>query len=190
MSNAAPEILSVVDTREYEEVSEGKYVAIAGSGDCRECDRCGRTHEVHATVRYPDGAIKVVGTGCMELGSAVARKMASKASTLARLRAELAGARARLKVAGEQETAVAAMTAPAVVASRHPKFEFDVLQCGDGAAIWCQFVKTPADLAERHATAVRSWRDARLCEMGHRRSTYSLQADVSDLEIRLARAGG
>jgi hypothetical protein len=189
MSNA-PEILSVVDTREYEEVSEGKYVAIAGSGDCRECDRCGRTHEVHATVRYPDGTIKVVGTGCMELGGTVARKAAAKASTIARLRSELAGARARLKVAGEQETAVAAMTAPEVLASRHPLFDFDVLQCGDGAAIWCQFVKTAADLAERHATAVRAWQDVRLREMGHKRSAYSLQVDVSDLERRLARAGG
>lgn len=189
MSNI-PEILSVVDTREYEEVSEGKFAPIPGSGDSRECDRCGRTHEVHATVRYPDGAIKVVGTGCMELGSAVARKAAGKASTVARLRAELAATRARLEVASEQETTVAAMTAPAVVASKHPKHDFDILQCGDGPAVWCQFTRTDADLAERNRAAVSGWQDCRLREMGHKRSTYSLRSDLSELEARLARAGG
>ena len=81
-------ILRVVDTREYEEIADGKWAAIPGSGNARECDRCGRLHEVHAYVETDDGTTMIVGTGCMGLGPEVARKLASKAGTIAKLTAE------------------------------------------------------------------------------------------------------
>ena len=58
------EILNVCDTRDWEEVAEDKWVAIPGSGDPHVCDRCGRTHEVHAEVLCDDNTKMVVGTGC------------------------------------------------------------------------------------------------------------------------------
>lgn len=58
------QILEVRDTREYMEDGD-RWVAIPGSGAVRECDRCGRRHEVHATVVLEDGTTAVVGTGCM-----------------------------------------------------------------------------------------------------------------------------
>lgn len=57
-------ILSIVDTREFQEISDGVFVAIPGSGIERECSRCGRTHEIHATVELADKTVAVVGTGC------------------------------------------------------------------------------------------------------------------------------
>src|SRR5262245_17362890 len=181
-----PEILDVVDTREYVEVGE-KWVPVAGSGNPRECDRCGRTHEVHATVKMPDGRTMCVGTGCMELGTAVARKAASNAATIARLRAQLRAAQATLAVAAAAETAVAGLTVPDVTSEKHPALGFDVLHCGDGGAIWCQFVKSAADLEERRETAVRSWRSKRFAELSATGLHAARQA-VEDLEVRLARS--
>ena len=54
-------VLSVVDTRQYEEGSDGKFHPIPGSGSSRECDRCGREHEVHAQVELADRTTAVVG---------------------------------------------------------------------------------------------------------------------------------
>src|SRR4029079_19512609 len=187
--SSAPEILSVVDTREFEEVSDGVFKPIAGSGDMRECDRCGRTHEVHATVRYPDGSIKVVGTGCMELGSAAARKAATKATTIARLRAELAAARARLEAATGAETAVLALPVPELTSSKHPTIaDVDLLHCGE-VSVWCAYGKKTND-PERRECAIREWRRQWELESGVTRNLYSIRQDVQDLEVRLARAGG
>lgn len=57
-------IIEVVDTREYEQVGE-RWVAIRGSGESHTCDRCGRQHEVLASVELDSGKRAVVGTGCM-----------------------------------------------------------------------------------------------------------------------------
>jgi len=58
-------ILSVVDTREYEEGPDDKWYPIPGSGREHQCYRCGRLHEIHAEVLLDDEKIVVVGTGCM-----------------------------------------------------------------------------------------------------------------------------
>ena len=63
-------ILSVEDTREGElragENGRDKWVPIPGSGTMNVCDRCGKGHEVHATVQLDDGSRAVVGVGCMK----------------------------------------------------------------------------------------------------------------------------
>lgn len=84
-------IISVVDTRQYDEQGD-RFVPIPGSGNVRSCDRCGRDHEVHATVELDDGATAIVGTGCMtaastEVASAL-KSATSAAKRLAQLRAE------------------------------------------------------------------------------------------------------
>jgi len=84
-------IISVVDTREYEEVGD-TWKPIPGSGEIRTCDRCSRDHEVHATVLLTNGSMMVVGTGCMkgenaEITSKV-RTLASAVKTMAKLTAK------------------------------------------------------------------------------------------------------
>ncbi len=74
-------IISVVDTREYEEQGN-KWVPIPGSGNESFCARCGRPHEILATVELEDGSTAVVGTTCaksesLEIQRALKRGAAS-----------------------------------------------------------------------------------------------------------------
>lgn len=62
-------VREVVDTREYEEVEDGVFKPIPGSGSPHLCSRCGRTHEVHALVELDDGQTELVGTGCASKAS-------------------------------------------------------------------------------------------------------------------------
>lgn len=85
-------IIEIVDTRQYEEVND-RYQPIPGSGELNICDRCGRTHEVHAKVLLEDDTTAVVGTGCMnaestEIQSRV-KSIFSATKTLKKLYAEL-----------------------------------------------------------------------------------------------------
>ena len=57
-------VLEVEDTREYEEGPDGRFHPIPGSGNVRQCSRCGRDHEIHATVQLSDGATEIIGVGC------------------------------------------------------------------------------------------------------------------------------
>ncbi len=85
-------ILKVVDTRKYEEGDDDKWHAIAGSGIEHECDRCGKLHEVHATVLLEDGLQVIVGTGCMAQEDA---EMAAKFQSLDRAAKRLSELQAR-----------------------------------------------------------------------------------------------
>lgn len=62
-------VLEVVDTRQYEEIEEGVFKPIPGTGSPHLCSRCGRTHEVHALVELDDGQTELVGTGCASKAS-------------------------------------------------------------------------------------------------------------------------
>jgi hypothetical protein len=159
-ATASPKILRVVDTRTYEEVND-RWVPIPGSGNARECDRCGRLHEVHAEVQYPDGRIAVVGTGCMGLGSAVARRSASRAARIARLHAELRKLEAeRDRTCAAWEHAVQ-LPVPAIVDQVHRTMPG--IACGD---VWVstRFATTAQDLADRKALAVEHWHQKRAAE--------------------------
>lgn len=57
-------VLEVEDTREYEEGPDGRFHPIPGSGNIRQCSRCGRDHEIHATVQLSDGTTEIIGVGC------------------------------------------------------------------------------------------------------------------------------
>lgn len=59
-------ILRVEDTRQWEEIEDDRWIPIPGSGTEHQCSRCGRSHEIHATVLLEDGKEAIVGTGCMK----------------------------------------------------------------------------------------------------------------------------
>jgi hypothetical protein len=110
-------IVSVTDTRDYEEIGD-RWVPIPGTGQANECARCGRLHEVHATVELADGSAAVVGTGCMKAESAeivkAAKRGAARAKRIASLQAEIDALEALADRNREIEAAVMALEAPAV----------------------------------------------------------------------------
>lgn len=57
-------IIRIKDTREFQEVGDDRWEPISGSGIAHQCDRCGRLHEIHATVMCEDGKPSTVGLGC------------------------------------------------------------------------------------------------------------------------------
>jgi hypothetical protein len=81
-------VLSVIDTREYEEMDD-KWVPIAGSGMANVCERCGKLHEVHATVELEDGTEALMGTSCAraEFSEAARKQMGRKENAAKRLKA-------------------------------------------------------------------------------------------------------
>lgn len=190
MSNAAPEILQVVDTRQYEEQGD-RWVPIPGSGNAHECDRCGRMHEVHATVKYADGSVKVVGTGCMDLGKDIARKLATKASTRARYAAQLKAAEIELARVTELEAQVNALVAPPITDGPEEKWG-PTWECGD-ARVGIKYALVGGTMDERRATVVRHWRNNRLVELNGGKTpkaATTLRYLVEDIARKLKRAGG
>jgi hypothetical protein len=170
-------IVEVVDTREYEEIAEGKWAPIAGSGDRRSCDRCGREHEVHALVELSDGTTSILGTGCAERRfadmAAKFRSADSHAKTLARLRAEVTGLERK---AAKQARIVAEIDASpvpelTVIRCMEGDVEYAELRCGDEGFASCRFSVrwNGAPLGvdeERKRCAVNGWKRARIFERG------------------------
>jgi hypothetical protein len=184
-------ILRVVDTREYEEIADGKWAAIPGSGNARECDRCGRLHEVHAYVETDDGTTMIVGTGCMGLGPEVARKLASKAGTIARLMAEREHV-ADLLTAREAARREAEKLTPPEPEYHTKPWGLVVSVGGQDALIgYPPAPPTPHDrtLALQNATA--SWRARMVDELsGTRTPDYTLNDRLKQIDKRLRAAAG
>lgn len=180
-------ILSVVDTRDYEEGPDGRFRPVPGSGDSNACARCGRDHEVHATVELADGTAAVVGTGCMareslELASRV-KSAESAAKTLRRARAELAVAQAAWQACSAARAEVEALEAPEPV--EFVSGQWREIRVGDGCAVIQPWTK--AD--ERIECARRNWRSNRLRELGftgRERAPTDLVERVAKLEAKLA----
>lgn len=82
-------IVAVTDTRDFME-HDDRWVPIPGSGDARECDRCGRTHEIHATIEDANGGTFTVGVGCADADDAAAKQMRSTATREAKNAAKAA----------------------------------------------------------------------------------------------------
>jgi hypothetical protein len=184
-------IVSVVDTREYEEVSDGKFKPIPGSGSTATCSRCGRGHEVHATVELSDGTTTVVGTGCankMDMSIEVEmRAAASKASAGRRLQAELTATQTKLEQWRALRAAILARPLPEIVAIEylgHPG-----LKMAD-AKVSCQFARTTEDYHERQNAVISQWRDRRFLEHGSSASRgHILETTLDEIERRLTRLG-
>lgn len=180
------QIVEVVDTREYEERGD-RWVPIPGSGNARSCDRCGRLHEVHATVKYADGSTAVVGTGCMGFDKNAARKVANRAGRIARLRAELAATESLWAAVEAAVKAVDALPLPQIVEGMHPELG-PTLHCGD-RKVYCRRCTTPAHFAERRETLAHSWRRARCVEICAKAGDPGyVRNQLADVRARLAKA--
>jgi len=182
-------VLEVVDTREYEEEGD-RFVPVVGSGSPRDCDRCGRLHEVHAHVELDDGSEACVGTGCMrqdeaDVASRV-RSMARRASSLARLHRERAALAAAVAAYEAAWSDVAALPTPPVEYGTEELFDgrtcpelrmglekVSCMFCGPGRDDW----------AERAECLDDVWRRARMHERGFERRPGGLD----DLDRRIAR---
>ena len=109
------QIISIKDTREFIE-QDDRFVPVAGSGDMRPCDRCGRVHEIHATVRTASGEHYVVGIGCALVGhpelDAPLKAGKSAATTYAKNKADVERKRAFAARVAQEWTAVKALPMP------------------------------------------------------------------------------
>lgn len=180
-------ILRVVDTRDYVEQGD-RWVPVPGSGQARECDRCGRLHEVHAYVEAPDGHTMVVGTGCMGLGPEAARKYAAKAGTVARLNAEREHLLDQIVAHETAEREVAAMTPPEPVHVTKP-WGTGVEVGGHGAIYESPHMGRVCSVAEATATATRHWRDALVGSLsGVPHGVHGIRQRLSDIEKRIQKA--
>lgn len=182
-------VLEVVDTREYEEDGD-RFVPVVGSGSPRDCDRCGRLHEVHAHVELDDGSEAVVGTGCMrqdeaDVASRV-RSMARRASSLARLRMTRAALVAKQGAWDAAWSDVAALPTPPVEYGTEAMFDgrtYPELRMGT-EKVSCMFCGPGRDdWAERAECLEDVWRRARMRERGLDRRPGGLD----DLDRRIGR---
>lgn len=181
-------ILSIKDTREYVEQGD-RWVPIPGSGEPSECARCGRNHEVHATVELDDGTTEVVGTGCATRAAMTLAKEfragESRAKRIAALNAEIVK---WARVADEYRAArakVDAMPVPPVVVAKVADYRYTIT-CGD-ATVYASDVST-FYLREREEQAVCSWKNKRVDEIeGITYSHASGAGKVADARKRLAK---
>ncbi len=157
-------VKQVRDTRSFVEDGD-RWVPVPGSGDVRECDRCGRTHEIHAEVVDAAGRAAVVGVGCMNATVAEQRRLSGKATRDAR-KAARERARAAARAEFDAHTrAVAAMVFPHDQVRRQPADwggkpaeEWRVQDAGP------VIVSEWADHEERMAVLTSNWRQRRMEE--------------------------
>jgi hypothetical protein len=165
-------VLDVVDTRDYEEVADGVFKPVAGSGTESDCARCARIHLVHAHVLLSDGTSTVVGTGCMgkesmELG-AVVRKATAAVKRLGKLRAELAAEEAKAAEYARVKAEVEALPLPEIThgtVTLQDGRTIPAVYMGD-AKLWLPG-NQPFD-AQEDRTLATSWRRKREQERGMR----------------------
>lgn len=177
-------IIRVVDTREYTEEGD-RWVPIPGSGTEHQCARCGRLHEVHATVELVDGSSAIVGTGCMKSDSLDVQSNIKRLTSASKRQASLMAQMKRLSglIAEKHriEREVAAMHLPA---SREEKihcaengYEYDKFEIvfGDGIRFCSLRELTKTSYEE----AARSWYQQKERELG---MTYALERAPYDLK--------
>ncbi len=205
-------ILEVVDTRTWEEGADDKWYPIPGSGIEHECDRCGRFHEIHATVLLESGKAAIVGTGCMgreDIEMAKRFQQADRAAKrLAQLKSEYASQKAKEDAwLGVLEQIKSLAPPQATIEERVSKDRWDfgkiyyVYVVGDA---WRR-VPTPEEMAHFHAnfgrnaeelmkealdSAIDQWRSNRLEELNALRPGYTssetMMRDIVKTEKRLA----
>lgn len=152
-------VVKVVDTRSYVEDGD-RFVPVPGSGQVRDCDRCGRPHEVHAYVELDDGKTIVVGTGCyLADDSTTIRRAITGAARAMRAvashTAELSALRSRLDAWRTAKAEIGALPLPAVTGpvaeSMGDRYEMG------GAGVYCPEFAGRVFTAERRSALVDSW---------------------------------
>lgn len=198
-------IIAVRDTRAYEEQGD-RFVPIPGSGEARECDRCGRDHEVHVDVELSDGRVACIGQGCargesMDVVSRI-KSSVSAAITRARLAAQLAAARVRHARAIAAWVAVEQQPLPRTVmverrsdvAVHRGDVELWAFEGYTERPVWA-FCAEGGFTAERRQCLINNWRMERYAEHpstphgvgGGSLSPWGLADEVGDLERRLVK---
>lgn len=159
-------VVSVVDTREYEEQGDS-FVPIPGSGNSHVCGRCTREHEIHWTVLLEGGEQAVVGGSCAKSGSLDGKRVASAERYASRekgLAKELATYESRLSELERVIAEVAALPKPPFIMVEKTLSsgeKIPVLSMGDGGEVWCQLEgRTP----ERERLATWGWESKRIGE--------------------------
>lgn len=192
--NTIVKILKVRDTRQYEE-SGDRWVPIPGSGHEHECFRCGKLHEIHATVLLDDSREVIVGTGCAGKDNAEMaakfRSLDSAAKRLASLVNEFCAYKAKCEEYDKAWKEICELPVPPLehssgffaVGMRKGE-SFPTLKCGD-AEIPCWITGYSP---ERHECVVQVWRDKRMRKRGimgkpYRRLDY--EKEISKLNKRI-----
>lgn len=171
-------VVSVVDTREYEEQGD-TFVPIPGSGKSNACGRCTREHEIHWTVLLEGGEQAVVGGSCAK-SDVIDRKRVASAERFAtrekRLQRELATYESRLSELERVILEVEALPKPPFIMGEKTLSDgtkIPVLSMGDGQEIWCQF---EGRTEERERVARHSWESKRIGERTKvKESVYQLR---------------
>jgi len=180
-------ILDVVDTRDYEEIDD-RWVPIKGSGTESWCARCGRPHEVHATVQLADKRTAVVGTNCMKGSSLLptAKAGASAAKTIAKWERKLAALKDRAKKYSTIWKQIQKMQPPPVeVGPSGGKYGTNFkVSCGD-AFVYSRR-KTEAEARKDSGFGVtHDWRERRLAERGMSYRDRAAGREAEELERKL-----
>ena len=201
-------IISVEDTREWEEGPDDRWYPVPGSGVKNNCGRCGREHEVHAIVLLDDDKSQmIVGTGCMKADEAEVatqvRSILNSQKTLRKLRCELRKKIDLAKRCVEIRNQVAGLNIPEIVVEDSPgngrlvgrKVDYEgqrtrTYWCGDGFAFmrYGSFSNDHEDLRrveEREQCARNSWTRNREREFGMTSAMEYAAGSVSDLEKRI-----
>jgi hypothetical protein len=179
-------VLSVKDTREYDD-SSGKWAPITGSGIEHYCDRCGKLHEILATVQLEDGDEIVVGTSCAhaEFSEAVRRQMQSKERAARRLRqleAEAASKKAAQEAWDVGFAEVSTLPMPEIVVTPEVSERgYERLRVTMGDATQYTFQRTVPETVRNGV--VFNWRANRLRERGFQHDRPHYDAAYYEREI-------
>jgi len=186
--NAIKKILSVTDTRQYEEAGD-RYIPIPGSGIAHDCYRCGKVHEVHYEVELDNGERVIAGSTCAK-GESVEiqarfKSAGSLVKTLARNKAMLAGYEKKNVAYLEARAKVEAMPVPII------EIRGDKLVCGN-VEVWTRTANMadPRDREERGECVRNGWKHKRMSEIfgehPHLIATDWLKRKIEQQEKRLA----
>lgn len=191
-------ILKVTDTRALVEEGE-RFVRVPGTGATRQCERCGRDHEVHVTVLGDDNLEYVVGIACAHATGPLAAQLQSVVSatrTVDRLRAELAQATERYATYRAAVAAVDALAPPEVVSEPYDGFGGWIWHAtnepryhayGRPPTSYANSREAEAGGAERRLCVLDQWRRAELQARGFAREPESPdRARLIRAERRLA----
>lgn len=181
-------VISVVDTREYEEQGDS-FVPIPGSGNLNTCSRCSRVHEVHWNVLLEDGQEAVVGGSCAKaysLDLKIVQGAERQASQRKRLAAELSTYERRLQELERVIVEVGALQQPDFTIGEmtlKDGTKFPTISLADSGEVWCQF---EGITQERKQLAFHGWVSKRISERTKVKETvYQLKSLIQTTKKNL-----
>lgn len=187
-------IISVEDTRQWEEGPDDRWYPIPGSGIKNNCGRCGREHEVHAVVELENNSQMIVGTGCMkadeaEIGNRI-RSVLGAQKTLRKYTAILAKKGALHAEATRIRREVDAMRLPPVektswMRAVGRKEEIHGFKMGDARVSSGQMMH-PTD--SEMSSLIWSWKDGQCKVIGMTADMQHAYLYVDEAKARIKRA--